>query len=56
VSYEMFGHPAVIARLADRRLELSVSPALCSERWFQPDPNRLTPRSNEPRANLRFGL
>jgi hypothetical protein len=43
VSYEMFGHPSVIARLPDRRLELSVSPALCSEPWFHERPQSPNP-------------
>jgi hypothetical protein len=44
VGYEMFGHPAVITRLPDRCLELSVRPELCTEPWFRIPANRLTKR------------
>ena len=52
ISYEMFGHPSIIARLPGRRLQLSVSPQLCEYR-LRPDPNRLTMRWSERRTALR---
>jgi hypothetical protein len=54
VSYEMFGHPAVIARLPDRRLELSVSPELCTAPWFRIHAMERTPGSFDSSPTMKF--